>query len=150
MNNLEIENKLDKIIELLEKIYEQNAPITYTWKLKDYNLINKYFFNKLNYKQKADYINMIKSIANQHNVLIDKLYEWPTAAYRHLFYTSCKWIGVKEGHEKKRLSNLIFTITSNKPENSWQNENNQQQENINDFFAELNKTNDTDKGNFNI
>lgn len=127
--------KLDKIIELLEKINANVEPETYTWKLKDKMLIEKHFLEKLNsVSQKRKYMQMVLSIAEKNGLKIQDMENWPTDPLRHLFYSSCKWIGVKEGKDKKYLSNLIFDITSNKRGKlEYNNQNKEEEEKISLF-----------------
>lgn len=115
-------NKDEKIMELLELIYEEIKklnenlqPETFVWKLKDRELINKHFFNQLrSTSQKKAYIKMVEDIAKNHNVSVDDILNWETEPLRHLFYSSCKWVGIKDARDKKRLSNEIFEISSSK------------------------------------
>lgn len=105
---------LTQILNKLEEINENLKPETFTWKLKDKKLIEDKFFKKISSTHQIKYIQMVNDIAKQNNVEIDDIENWPTEPLRHLFYSSCKWIGIKDGKEKSRLSREIFDIISSK------------------------------------
>lgn len=107
-------DKLDLIINLLNEIKIALEPETYTWKLKDKKLLTTVFFDKLNKSQKIKYLDMFQSIAKKNGLETRDVENWPTDPLRHLFYSSCKWIGIKDGESKKTLSREIFEITSSK------------------------------------
>lgn len=105
---------LTEILNKLTEINENLKPETFTWKLKDKKLIEEKFFKKISSSHQIKYIQMVNDIAKQNNLEVDNIEHWPTEPLRHLFYSSCKWIGIKDGKEKSRLSREIFDIISSK------------------------------------
>lgn len=114
-NSTELMDLLHKIYQKLEELNINLQPETFTWKLKNRTLIENCFLKQLKSdSQKIAYVKMVNDIALKHNVELKDMENWPTEPLRHLFYCSCKWIGIKDGRDKKKLSEEIFEITSNK------------------------------------